>query len=230
MNVMIKDLPKEDLPRERLLYYGAQNLTNEELIAILIRTGTHNISVKDLASRILSLAGNVSNLKYMTVKKISEIKGLGSVKAVTLLAALELGKRVYEDNKVFSKLKLNNSVDVFRYFSKYIINEFQENFMVIYLDNHKQYIKHKILFKGTINQSIAHPREVFKEAYLEGASLIVLMHNHPSGILIPSKADDELTQNIVNVGNMMGIKVLDHLIVGKGDYFSYIEEGKMIYE
>ena len=227
---MIKDLPKEELPRERLLKYGAQNLSNEELIAILFRTGVQNISSKDLANEVLKTFGNISNLKFVSIKKLSSIRGLGTVKAITLLAALELGKRVYDEHKVVDKLKLKNSNEIFKYFAKFIIHEFQEHFMVIYLDNHMNYITHKILFKGTINQSIVHPREIFKEAYLEGASMIVLMHNHPSGSLVPSSYDDEFTKNTVFIGNMMGIKVVDHLIVGNNDYFSYVEEGKLVHE
>lgn len=230
MSIMLKDLPTEDLPRERLLTYGAKNLTNEELIAIILRTGTINTSVKDLATMILSSCGEVTNLKYMTIKKMSEIKGLGTVKGATLLAALELGRRVYEENKLTPKIRIQNSLDAFRYFAKYIIDDQQENLLVIYLDNQKQYINYKILFKGTINQSVVHPREIFKEAFLESASAIIVMHNHPSGLVIPSKADDEFTSQLVKVGNIMGIQVLDHLVVGGGNYYSYIEKGKLRYE
>ncbi len=230
MSIMLKDLPTEDLPRERLLTYGAQNLSNEELISIILRTGTFNTSVKDLSTMILSQCGDITNLKYMTIKKMSEIKGLGTVKCATLLAALELGRRVYEENKLTTKLRINNSQDAFKYFSRYIIDDKQENFLVIYLDNQKQYINYKILFKGTINQSLVHPREIFKNAFLESASAIVVMHNHPSGLVLPSGKDDEFTKALVEAGELMGIKVLDHLVVGGGNYYSYIEEGRLRYE
>lgn len=230
LSIMLKDLPKEDLPRERLLTYGAKNLTNEELIAIVLRTGTMNTSVKDLATMILSSCGDITNLKYMTIKKMSEIKGLGTVKGATLLAALELGRRVYEENKLSPNIRVHNSLDAFRYFAKYIINDKQENFLVIYLDSQKQYINYKILFKGTLNQSLVHPREIFKEGFLESASAIIVMHNHPSGVLTPSRADDEFTSQLVRVGNIMGMQVLDHIIVGGGNYYSYIEEGRIKYE
>lgn len=230
MSVLLKDLPTEDLPRERLLTYGAKNLTNEELVAIILRTGTINTSVKDLATMILSSAGDVTNLKYLTIKKMNEIKGLGDVKSATLLAALELGKRVYEENKLTPKVKVQNSMDAFKYFAKYIINDYQENFVVVYLDNQKQLINYKIVFKGTLNQSFVHPREIFKEGFLHSASAIICLHNHPSGNVNPSPADDELTAQLVRVGNIMGMQVLDHLIVGNGDYYSYIEKGKLVYE
>lgn len=230
MSIMLKDLPTEDLPRERLLTYGAKNLSNEELIAIILRTGTLGTSVKDLATMILSSCGDITNLKYMTIKKISEIKGLGTVKSTTLLAALELGRRVYEENKLTPNIKIQNSLDAFRYFAKYIIDDKQENLLVIYLDNQKQHINYKILFKGTLNQSLVHPREIFKTAFLESASALIIMHNHPSGIVTPSKADDEFTAQLIKVGNIMGVQVLDHLIVGGGNYYSYIEEGKLRYE
>lgn len=230
MGIMIKDLPTEDLPRERLLTYGAKSLSNEELLAIILRTGTVNMSVKDLATKVLSVSDGVSNLKYMTIKKISEIKGLGVAKSATLLAALELGRRVYEENRLAPKIKIQNAIDAFRYFSKYIINDKQENLLVIYLDSQKQFINYKVLFKGTLDQSIVHPREVYKEAYMQSASSIIVMHNHPSGVVFPSKADDEFTKQLATVGSIMGIQLVDHLVVGGGNYFSYIEEGRMRYE
>lgn len=230
MSVLIKDLPKEDMPRERLLKYGKENLSNEELIAIILRTGTKNKSSKDLANSILKKINSIEELRSININDLKKIKGLGDTKIITLLAALELGKRVYENDLIIDKLQINNSVDIYRYFSKYIIDEKQENFMVIYLDNHKQYISHKILFKGTINKSIVSPREVFKEAFLCDASAIVIMHNHPSGIVMPSKSDDETTNEILNAGNAFGIPLLDHLIVGNGDYYSYLEEGNLKYE
>jgi DNA repair protein RadC len=208
-----KDLPKEELPRERLLLYGSNNLSNEELLSIIIRTGTKNLSVKQLANNILKSINSISDLKDMSISSLTKIKGLGEVKSITLLAALELGKRVYDNNKITPKLKILNALDAYRYFNKYIVYSKQENLLVIYLDNQKQYITHKIVFKGTINQSIIHPREIFKEAYLTSSSSIIIMHNHPSGDLTPSNSDDNTTRSIASVGEIMGIRLLDHLIV-----------------
>ena len=121
MSVLIKDLPKEDMPRERLLKYGKENLSNEELIAIILRTGTKNKSSKDLANSILKKINSIEELRSININDLKKIKGLGDTKIITLLAALELGKRVYENDLIIDKLQINNSVDIYRYFSKYII-------------------------------------------------------------------------------------------------------------
>lgn len=230
MDLMMKNLPKDNLPRERLIKYGVDRLTDDDLIAILIRTGTKNKSCKMLAMEILSKYKDIHDLKNMTVNRLSSINGLGKVKSLTLLAALELGRRVYEDSDVTPSLSILSSEDAYTYFSKYIKYSKQENLLVIYLDNQKKYITHKIVFKGTINMSVIHPREIYKEALLEDASNIIIMHNHPSGDLNPSKSDDESTYNIASTGSIMGIPMLDHLIVSTKGYYSYMEKGRLVYE
>lgn len=230
MSVLLKDLPKSDLPRERLIKYGVNALSNEELITILLRTGTKNLSAKALASNILAYANDISDLKNITIRELNQIKGMGSAKSTNILAALELGKRVYEEYKIEDKIKITNAIDAYRYFSNLISDDTQENFMVIYLDNANKYISHKILFKGTINQSLVHPREVIKEALLLNSNKIILMHNHPSGVNNPSISDDNVTISIIEAGSIFSIKVLDHIILGKNDYYSYQEEGRIKYE
>lgn len=225
----IKELPNDLKPRERLIKYGARNLSDAELMAIVLRTGTKSINVKTLSESILSEIGGVKNLKNLTINKAKEFNGLGEVKAVTLLASLELGRRVCEKTELKSNIKIKNSLDAYTYFSKLIYDEKQENFLTIFLDNKSKYISHKIVFKGTINQSIVHPREVFKEAFLQSASSIIIMHNHPSGDVTPSAADDEVTANFAKIGEIMGIKLLDHLIVSKENYYSYIESERLKY-
>ena len=225
----LKDLPDEEKPRERLIKLGARNLSDAELIAIIIRSGVKSCNVKTLAENLLSYYGGVSNLKNLTINRAKEFKGLGSVKAVSLLASLELGRRVYENDVIKPNIKIKNSVDAYTYFSKIIYDEKQENFLVIYLDNKSKYISHKIIFKGTINQSIVHPREVFKQAFLESASSIIIMHNHPSGDVTPSASDDEVTANFAKIGEIMGVKLVDHLIVSKDNYYSYIESERLKY-
>ncbi len=227
---MLKELPKSDLPRERLLQYGAENLSNEELISIILRTGTKGCSVKELSSNILKDCEEIGQMKDLTVNKLKEIKGLKEVKAITLIAALELGKRVYREDAPANRMKIKNSKEAYENFSQYIARENQENLMVVYLDNQNKYIAHKVLFKGTLNASLVHPREVFKYALLENAASIIVMHNHPSGNTTPSASDDDTTRNLVETGAIMGIKVLDHLIVSCEGYYSYIEEGRLQYE
>lgn len=230
MTVLLKDMPKSDLPRERLIAYGVENLSNEELISIILRTGTKGSSVKEVSSNILKECKDVSALKDMTINRLKEIKGLGEVKAITLTAALELGRRVYEDKESVSNAKIKNSKEAYKFFSKYIAREKQENLLAIYLDNQNRYISHKLLFKGTLNSSIVHPREVFKHALLENASGVIVMHNHPSGSTRPSASDDETTRVLAQTGSIMGIKLLDHLVVSKDGYYSYVEEGRLQYE
>ncbi len=230
MTVLLKDMPKSDLPRERLIAYGVENLSNQELISIILRTGTKGSSVKEVSSNILKECKDVSALKDMTINRLKEIKGLGEVKAITLTAALELGRRVYEDKESVSNEKIKNSREAYKFFSKYIAREKQENLLAIYLDNQNRYISHKLLFKGTLNSSIVHPREVFKHALLENASGIIVMHNHPSGSTRPSASDDETTRVLAQTGSIMGIKLLDHLVVSKNGYYSYVEEGRLQYE
>lgn len=226
---MIKDLPKEDLPRERLISYGAGSLSNEELLSIIIRTGTRGTSVKDLSKEILSSCKDINDLKSLSLGTLKNIKGLGSVKAVSLLAAIELGRRVYSVGPQKEKLKILCAGDAYTQFAGLISDKKQENLLAIYLDPNRRVLAHKILFVGTLNSSLVHPREVFKEALLENATEIIIMHNHPSGYCVPSKADNEFTRELCEVGVAMKITILDHLIVSECDYYSYQESGCLIY-
>lgn len=210
--------------------FGTENLSNEELLSILIRTGTKGKSASDLSKEILGKVADVSGLKDMRLSTFRTIKGLGTAKSISVLAALELGKRVYASNELKDKIKISNPIDAYRLFKKYIENEKQENFLVVFLDNHKRYISHEIIFKGTIDSSLVSPREVFKIALLENAAGVIVMHNHPSGLSFPSKADDETTNALVLAGNTIGIPLLDHLIIGQKNYYSYLEEGRLLHE
>ena len=230
MSVKLKNLPIEELPRERLILKGVKSLSNEELIAIILRTGTKNISVKDLANKIISNVNNISDLKDLNMQFLENIKGMGKAKSANLLAALERGKRVYNYNNFNKKFKILNAIDAYRYFKKEICFENQENFMVIYLNNQHSYISHKIIFKGTLNQSLVHPRDVLKEALMLNSNAIIIMHNHPSGVVTPSASDDDVTIKMAEAGNTLGVNVLDHIIVSNNDYYSYVEEGRMKYE
>lgn len=230
MSTLLKDIPKSELPRERCMTFGTENLSNEELLSILIRTGTKGKSASDLSKEILGKVADVSDLKDMRLSTFRTIKGLGTAKSISVLAALELGKRVYASNELKDKIKISNPIDAYRLFKKYIENEKQENFLVVFLDNHKRYISHEIIFKGTIDSSLVSPREVFKIALLENAAGVIVMHNHPSGLSFPSKADDETTNALVLAGNTIGIPLLDHLIIGQKNYYSYLEEGRLLHE
>lgn len=221
--LLIKAIPKEERPRERLIRDGAKNISLEDLIAITLKTGTKDYSSKYLAGKILSLVKDASELKNLTLKKLISINGIGAVKAIDFLAALELGRRVYQETVIDSSFKCNGAVKVFNYFKHLFIFEKQEYFYCLYLDNHKNLIDKKLLFKGTINRSIVHPREIFKEAYLNSASSIICIHNHPSGVISPSKEDILITKKLVSIGKLLGIPIIDHIIIGKDDYYSFYE-------
>ena len=219
---MIKDMLDSERPRERAIKYGVKNLSNEELLSIIIKTGTKNCSVKELSNQILSKLKNINELKNLSINSLTKINGIGKVKAIEILSSLELGKRVYyqvdKDN-----IKLNNSKLIYEYFKDIFINEKQENFYAIYLDAKSKLITYKLLFKGTINSSCVHPREVFKYAFLESAYSIIVIHNHPSGDPTPSSQDEEVTYMLFQIGKLMAIPVVDHIVFGKNKYFSFYE-------
>ena len=221
-NIMMKNIPNDERPRERAVKYGVENLSNEELLSIILKTGTKNYSVKTLSSIILSSVKNIHDLRYLTINNLKSINGIGIVKSIELLCALELGKRVYL-MKEKDNVKLNSSNLIFEYFKDLFINEKQENFYAIYLDSKSKLISYKLLFKGTINSSCVHPREVFKYAFLESAYSIVVMHNHPSGDPTPSALDEEVTSSLFNISKMVAIPVVDHIIFGNNKYFSFYE-------
>lgn len=227
MVVKIKELPELERPYEKLEYYGVENLSNEELLAILLKTGYKDISSKELATMILSSIDSLSKLKEITYEKLISMKGIGRSKACTLLASIELSKRIDSDSKEIKNQKLVSSDMVYQYYRLKIGNKKQEYFYVVYLDNAKNIIRDKLLFIGTINYSVVHPREVFKEAYLLSASAIICIHNHPSGNIFPSREDLEITKKLEEVGSLLGIKVLDHLIIGNDTYYSFLENKDM---
>ncbi|MDD3453771.1 MAG: DNA repair protein RadC [Bacilli bacterium] len=219
----IKEIPINDRPIERLLNNGVEILSNEELLSILIKTGTINRSAKDLANEILSKIKDISELKNIKLEQLIKIEGIGENKASTIIAAIELGHRINQKISVINKLKVNDASIIFDYYKQKIGEKFQEHFYAIYLDNNKKIIKEKLLYIGTINFSVVHPREIFKEAYLLSASAIICVHNHPSGNIIPSKQDMDLTNKLVQIGELLGIKICDHIIIGKNKYYSFFE-------
>lgn len=222
----IRNMPKSERPRERLKEVGSMNLTDKELLAIILKTGTKNYSVMDLALEILNRY-KIQELQEMTINKLTEIKGIGEVKAIELLATIELGKRIYiKKNKKREKLSDPKSIwETSRYL---FVNLKQEHFYCLYFNNKQELLERKLLFMGTINQSITHPREVFKEAYRLSASSIVCMHNHPSGDLTPSRADISFTEKLIKIGQLQGIPILDHIIVGEDEYYSFYENNNIL--
>lgn len=215
-------MAKYEKPRERLISLGVENLSNEELISIILKCGTKNISSKELASLILKEAECVENLKDLKINTLSKIKGIGVVKSCQLLASIELGRRVYYvKNK--NNVQINSTSLVYETFRSEFDNFMQEKFCALYLDTKKNIISFKTIFKGTLDNSIVHPREVFREAILLSAAGVIVMHNHPSGDVNPSFNDIETTNSLIYAGNMIGIKLVDHIIFGKDKYYSFFE-------
>lgn len=226
--MLIKDLPECEKPRERMLEYGVENLSNVDLLSIILRNGVKDISVKEVAINILNNVESINDLSSLGVRELSNIKGVGPVKAITLLASIELGKRV-SIKEAKANMSLSNKEKIHDVFKKFFINENQEKFLAIFLDNKKCLINYKILFIGTNNASIAHPREVFMEAIKANASAVVVMHNHPSGNVLPSEEDKNITEKLIQSGHMLGIPLLDHIITNGEEYYSFYDEFKTIF-
>ena len=224
-NTLIKNIPKSERPRERLKKYGKENISNEELLSIILNTGTKNKSVKDISNLILSKINDITDLKDITLNSLKQIDGIGEVKAIKILASIELGKRVYLNNNLVN-IKMDTPEKIYNYRKSEVEGKNQEYFYAIYLDSKKNLIDKKLLFIGTLNKSIVHPREIFKYAYLLSASSIICVHNHPSGDTIPSKEDLNLTKALVEIGKMQGINIIDHIIIGK-NYYSLYQNGDM---
>ena len=223
MNTRIKDIPIYDRPRERLKNFGASSLSNEELLAIILKTGTKDASAKMLATKLLSQVGGIHNLAKINYGDITSIKGIGDSKACTILTVVELVKRINQEIITINNIKITSTSLVHKYYKNVLNDKKQEHFYCIYLDSSKKVIGDKLLFKGTLNQSLVHPREIFKEAYLLSASAIICLHNHPSGNVIPSDEDIIVTERLVEVGRLLGIPIIDHIIIGQDNYYSFYE-------
>jgi len=227
-NVLIKNLPELEKPRERFLLHGPRYLSNEELLAIMISTGSKGYSSKELAKQLLTKLDHIEDLKNINLETLTNIKGIGNTKAINILAAIELGRRVYQTNITKPNMDFTNPNIVYEYFKQELTNPEQEHFYVIYLDNKKQLIKHKLLFIGTDNSTTTSPKEIFKEAFLSNASFIICIHNHPNqGIPSPSNDDISFTTKLNELGKLHSIPLLDHIILGNNTYYSFYANAKL---
>ena len=217
----IKDLPKSDRPREKLIAKGAENLKDSELLAILLRTGTTGKNVIEIASQILTKYSK-KRLLQMTYEDLSKISGIDSAKATTLLAAFELSKRALEVNDTNLPV-ISTAKDAAAQLTD--MRELKkEHFVVLYLNAKNQLVHKETISMGTLNANLVHPREVFEPALKHSAAQIIAAHNHPSGDPKPSEEDIDLTKRLNEAGNLMGIEVMDHVIVSKNAHFSFKEE------
>lgn len=220
MSYLIREMPESERPRERFKKYGVSALSNEELLSILLRTGTKLKSVKELSLDILNEI-DINELVNYDFTSLKNIKGVGEVKAITILSAIEFGKRVLSRSDLVKQIKTGD--DVFYLVKDDMENCLQEKFMVVYLDTKKYVINKKVIFVGTVNNSSITPRDVFREAVKLNSASMILVHNHPAGSILPSYEDVYLTNEFIKLGKMMGISVIDHLIIGKNKYYSFRE-------
>lgn len=223
MEYIIKDLPLENRPREKLKKFGSNYLTDEELLAIILRNGTKEKNALTVAREIILTIG-IDNINISAINKLKAIKGVGEIKSLTLLAAIELGKRSLNSSERVKKL-IKSSNAAYLLFNNEFINSKQEKLLAIFLDTKKYVINSKVIFIGTANKSLVHPRDIFREALDANAVSIIIMHNHPTGDVTPSMEDDLFTSKLVNIGKMIGIIVIDHLIIGHNNYYSYNDKG-----
>lgn len=223
-SVMMKDVPKEDRPRERLLKYGATHVSNQELLAILLGSGSKDESVMNLSNRVIMHFEGLNLLQDATIEELTAIKGIGNAKGVQLLAAIELGKRMNEYKPVEQYI-VQSPEDGANFVMEEMRNLKQEHFVVLFLNTKNQIIHRQTIFIGSLNASIVHPREVFREAVRRSAASIICAHNHPSGDPSPSQEDIQVTKRLVDSGKMMGIELLDHLIIGDRKFISLKEKG-----
>lgn len=222
--LMIRDVPTCERPRERLLKEGAQVLSNQELIAVILGTGTKQESVLQLSTRILHSFQGLRLLKDSTATELKKIKGIGDTKAVQLLAALELGSRVHK-LQIEDRIVIRSPEDVSRFMMEEMRFLTQEHFVALYLNTKNHVIHKKTIFIGSLNASIVHPREIYKEAFRHSAASIICLHNHPSGDPAPSREDIEVTKRLVESGKVIGIELLDHIIIGDQKFTSLKEKG-----
>jgi DNA repair protein RadC len=225
--IQIKNWPENDRPREKLNIFGAAALSDSELIAILLRSGTRNSSAVDLAREILQLSeNNLVSLGRLTVRELSTIKGLGEVKAITLLAALELGRR-RKSAELPKKIKVKGSRDAFDFFQPLLADLPHEEFHILLLNRANCIIGHRKISSGGISGTIVDPKLIFSSALEVMSSSIILCHNHPSGNQKPSESDIQLTKKLKEGGRNLEIAVLDHIIIAGTSFYSFADDGSL---
>jgi len=221
----IKDWPEEERPRERLLRFGAHQLTTAQLLAIILRTGDKRKSALELGRELLTHF-TLKELEDASVNEFKGIKGMGTVKVAQIKAALELGRRLLQDEKAGEKrVFFKSSRDVYEYYMPRLFGLKKERFIVAMLDSKNKVFKEMRVSDGTLTSSPVHPREVFRYAIKEAAASVILVHNHPSGDPTPSREDIAITERLVDTGRIVGIDVLDHVIITDTVYISLKEKG-----
>ena len=224
-NTRIKDISQAERPREKLERYGPDYLSNDELLALILRTGHQKENAIDMSHRLINEYG-LDKLSDLALNELQEIKGIGFAKACQIIALFEFNKRHAISKRAGKAIKC--AKDVYEYAQPLLSGKDKEHFMILHLDSKSRVIKDEIISIGILNASLVHPREVFKSAIKESANAIVLVHNHPSGDAEPSKVDEDVTSRLNETGKLLKIKVIDHVIIGKDNYYSFRESQKLI--
>ena len=226
--IKIREMPQDERPREKLLGRGAAALTDSELIAILLRTGLPGANAVEVARQLLQRSGSLSGLSRCTVKEIASIRGIGAAKAIQLVAAFGLGQRLA--NERLARQKLDSPELVYDLVAAEMRTLHKESLRVILLDTRYRLLQMEEISIGSVNESIAHPRDVFRPAVISSAYAVIVVHNHPSGDPSPSQSDHSLTRRLAEAAELLQIKLLDHIIIGapaegRLPYFSFKEAG-----
>lgn len=225
-SLKLKDLPKNERPRERLLRYGSSSLSNTELLAILLRTGTKSENILNLCGRIIEASGGLNGVLQLSKEELMQINGIGEAKVCQLLAISELFKR-FKSFRSGDSYKITKPSDAAHLVMEEMRYLKQEYIKLIMLNTKNTVIKIRDIFIGSLNSSILHPREIFSEAIKNNSSSIIICHNHPSGDPLPSNEDINITKRIIECGKIVGIDLLDHIIIGDGVYISLKEKGML---
>ncbi|KRF18567.1 RadC family protein [Paenibacillus sp. Soil787] len=225
-SLMLREVPQEERPRERMLQYGAGALSHAELLAILLRTGTVSESALRLAGRILSESGGLRSLVDMSKDQLTQIKGIGDAKALQIQAGIELGRRLAKSTFA-ERVTIRSPKDIADLVSEDLRYLQKEHFVCLFLNTKNHLLAQETLSMGSLNASIVHPREVFRAAIKRSSASIICVHNHPSGDPTPSPEDIQLTHRLMEAGTIIGIEVLDHVIIGDQRFISLKEQGFM---
>ena len=225
----IKNWPEIERPRERLIRHGPEILSDAHLLAILLRTGRKKTSAVEIANHLLRQFGGLAGLKQVSIPELCSVNGIGPAKAAQILASLELGRRSLAQ-PLNRELRALSSRDIYHHYHPLLRDMKREIFKLLLFDGKNRLIKDTTISTGSLSLNIVHPREVFKPAVRESASSVILLHNHPSGDPTPSPEDRELTRRLVKAGRIMGIKVLDHIVIGDGRYVSFADQGWEIHD
>jgi DNA repair protein RadC len=222
----IKDWPLDERPREKLLARGAEALSDAELLALVLRTGdaSGGFSAIDLARTLLSRFGSLRELGRATVAELCRTRGIGPAKAAEILAVAEIARR-FGGETLRPGDRFTSSVEVFRHYNERLADRRKEVFLALLLDSKNRIIREVQVSEGSLTASIVHPREVFGPVVRDSAAAVLFVHNHPSGDPSPSREDMEITTRLREAGDLMGVRVLDHIIIGRGEYVSFADRG-----